>query len=247
MSTYVMGDIHGEFESLKQCLVKSNFHYSMDTLIQLGDVVDGGKNAFECVEELLKIKNLIAIKGNHEDWLLDFIRTGFNPSAWAYGGISTIESYSSKAGKTPVNRKTRQGYKTSLNPDDIPLSHRHFFENQQLYYIDKNNNCFVHAGFNPYQSLQQQPASIFYWDRILWQSAMNWQMKPKINDNIAPFETVTKFNTIFLGHTNTMRWGIDKPLKAANIYNLDTGGSKGGRLTIMDVDSKEFWQSELKG
>ncbi|MFC3829095.1 MULTISPECIES: hypothetical protein [Niastella] len=41
-----------------------------------------------------------------------------------------------------------------------------------------------------------------------------------------------------------MKWGLDKPLQAANIYNLDTGGAKGGKLTIMDVDSKRFWQSE---
>jgi serine/threonine protein phosphatase 1 len=68
MSTYVIGDLHGQFQSLKQCLVKCNFDYNQDTLIQLGDVVDGGEEAFECVEELLKIKKLIAIKGNHDDW-----------------------------------------------------------------------------------------------------------------------------------------------------------------------------------
>jgi serine/threonine protein phosphatase 1 len=78
----------------------------------------------------------------------------------------------------------------------------------------------------------------------LWQSAMNWQTKADLNSEIESFEIVTKFKNIFLGHTNTMKWGIDKPLKAANIYNLDTGGSKGGKLTIMDVESKEFWQSE---
>ena len=62
--------------------------------------------------------------------------------------------------------------------------------------------------------------------------------------HIEPFEIVTNFNNIFIGHTNTMKWGIDKPLKAANIYNIDTGTSKGGKLTIMDVDSKYFLQSE---
>jgi serine/threonine protein phosphatase 1 len=41
-----------------------------------------------------------------------------------------------------------------------------------------------------------------------------------------------------------MVWGIDKPLKVENIYNIDTGASKGGKLTIMDVESKQFWQSE---
>lgn len=242
MSTYVLGDLHGQYQSLKQCLIKCNFDYNLDTLIQLGDVVDGGEEVFECVEELLKIKNLIALKGNHDDWFLDFIRTGLHPAAWTYGGISTINSYASNIGKTPIIKKTRQGYKTSLSSDDIPLSHRHFFESQRLYYIDLDNNCFVHAGFNPFQPFHEQPAHVFYWDRILWQSAMNWQTK--LNSDTEPFGIVTKFNNIFIGHTNTMKWGIDKPLKAANIYNIDTGGSKGGKLTIMDVDSKSFWQSD---
>jgi serine/threonine protein phosphatase 1 len=244
MSTYVIGDLHGQFQSLKQCLAKCNFDYNKDTLIQLGDVVDGGEEVFECVEELFKIKNLIALKGNHDDWFLDFIRTGFHPEAWTYGGVSTIKSYATNVGKTPIIKKTRQGYKTSLNADDVPLSHKHFFESQRLYYIDINNNCFVHAGFNPFQPFHEQPASIYYWDRILWQSAMNWQTKAKHSIDIEPFELVTKFNNIFIGHTNTMVWGIDKPLKVENIYNIDTGASKGGKLTIMDVESKQFWQSE---
>lgn len=244
MSTYVLGDLHGQYQSLKQCLTKCNFDHDQDTLIQLGDVVDGGEEVYECVEELLKIKNLIAIKGNHDDWFLEFIKTGYHPAAWNYGGVSTIKSYATKAGKTPIVRKTRQGYKTSFNSNDIPLSHKQFYESQISYYIDTNNNCFVHAGFNQFQHFHQQTSSIYYWDRILWQSAMNWQTKAKHDSQIEPFEIVTKFNNIFIGHTNTMKWGIDKPMKAANIYNLDTGGAKGGKLTIMDVDSKYFWQSE---
>jgi serine/threonine protein phosphatase 1 len=244
MSIYVTGDLHGQYQPLRQCLTKCNFDYNQDTLIQLGDVVDGGEDVFDCVEELLKIKNLIALKGNHDDWFLEFIQTGYHPADWTYGGISTIKSYASKAGKTPVIKKTRQGYKTSFNPEDIPLSHKHFFESQKLYYIDKANNCFVHAGFNPFQPFHEQPTTIFYWDRILWQSAMNWQTKAKNNNDIEPLGIVTKFNNIFIGHTSTMLWGTDKPLKAVNIYNLDTGASKGGKLTIMDVDSKNFWQSD---
>lgn len=58
------------------------------------------------------------------------------------------------------------------------------------------------------------------------------------------FEMVTSFNNIFVGHTNTTYRNIDKPMKASNIYNLDTGGVKRGRLTIMNVEAKKFWQSD---
>lgn len=62
--TFAIGDIHGNYRGLLQCLERSGFNNKEDTLISLGDVVDGHSQSFEVVEELLKIKNLIAIKGN---------------------------------------------------------------------------------------------------------------------------------------------------------------------------------------
>ena len=32
---------------------------------------------------------------------------------------------------------------------------------------------------------------------------------------------------------------------ACNVWDLDTGGGWGGKLTIMDIDSHEYWQSDL--
>jgi serine/threonine protein phosphatase 1 len=34
------------------------------------------------------------------------------------------------------------------------------------------------------------------------------------------------------------------PIQKANIWNVDTGAAFKGPITIMDVDSKEFWQSD---
>ena len=41
MRTFVMGDIHGAYNALLQCLKRSGFDYENDQLIQLGDVADG--------------------------------------------------------------------------------------------------------------------------------------------------------------------------------------------------------------
>ena len=151
----MIGDLHGDADGLGQCLAVSGFDYNTDTLIQLGDVVDGDENVYECVEELLKIKHLIAIRGNHDDWFLQFLKTGFHPAYWQYGGPATIKSYSFRSSKPPVIISTSSGYKTSLNPSDIPATHRQFFENQLPYYIDADNNCFVHAGFDPCVPFEQ--------------------------------------------------------------------------------------------
>jgi serine/threonine protein phosphatase 1 len=34
------------------------------------------------------------------------------------------------------------------------------------------------------------------------------------------------------------------PVQKANIWNIDTGAAFKGPLTIMDADTKEYWQSD---
>ena len=64
--TICCSDIHGNFKALKQCLERSRFDYEKDTLLVLGDLVDGHKETKQCFDEILKIKNLIYILGNHD-------------------------------------------------------------------------------------------------------------------------------------------------------------------------------------
>lgn len=87
MRTFVMGDIHGAYQALLQCLQRAGFDNEKDTLIQLGDVTDGYGQVYECVEALLGIKHLIPLIGNHDDWLGTFIKTDFHPQYWNYGGM----------------------------------------------------------------------------------------------------------------------------------------------------------------
>jgi serine/threonine protein phosphatase 1 len=81
MRTFVMGDIHGAYKALLQCLERVSFDKDKDSLIQLGDVADGFEQVYDCVEELLKIRNLVAMKGNHDEWLNQFYRAGPRRSA----------------------------------------------------------------------------------------------------------------------------------------------------------------------
>lgn len=243
MRTFVMGDIHGGYKALQQCLERAVFDKDKDTLIQLGDIADGFGEVYECVEELLKIPNLIAIKGNHDEWLNQFILTAYHPAEWRQGGAATARSYLRLIGKENKILQTGGDYKTALNPSDIPESHRQFFHRQHLYYIDELNNCYVHGGFDRHQAFKGQRSEVYYWDRDLWSAALSYNAyeRPQPSNK---FRMITKFNEIFIGHTSTVNWKTDKVMKAANIYNLDTGGGYSGRLTIMDVESKQFWQSD---
>lgn len=238
--TFVMGDIHGAKRALDQCLERSNFHKRIDTLIQLGDVADGWSEVYECVEELLSIKNLIAIKGNHDDWFLDFFIHGEHGAKWLQGGIGTLKSYCNNTDS--LWEHTIYGYRTSLSSVVIPGEHISFFKNQLSHYIDKENRCFIHGGFDRDYTLEESVMNgkswYFYWDRELWKKALCHSDLQHI------FRTKDNFKEIFIGHTSTTQWKTDKPMNAANIWNLDTGAGWDGKLTIMNLDTHEYFQSD---
>lgn len=249
--TFVVGDIHGNYKGFKQALERSKFDYNNDNLISLGDVVDGHCNSFEVIEELLKIKNLVPIRGNHDDWFHTWILTGRNPTNWMQGQKATGESYLEQ--EYGPDDKFLYDYSTGhakvrVNNLHIPKTHQEFFNNQLPYYIDDNNNLFIHGGFDRNEKLSEQDPQEFYWNRELWKQALSWQKmidkKPKVPSYIPSFNMVEDFNEIYIGHTSTQFWDVNTPMKAANITNLDTGGGWYGYVTIMDINTKEFWQSD---
>jgi serine/threonine protein phosphatase 1 len=237
MRTLVMGDIHGAYGALLQCLQRSHFNYEEDTLIQLGDIADRNGEVFECVEELLKIRHLIQLMGNHDAWFLAFMQTGVHPTDWKMETRCTALSYLLHAGKA--------GTAEQLEPEDVPATHRQFFGQMRLFYLDQKGNCFVHAGFNRDLPFLLQPREEYYWNRSLWMQALSFEATQRGKKTKQRFNMIDHFHDIFIGHTNLLSWGTDRPMRAANIWNIDTGAGQGARLTIMDVDTYEFWQSDM--
>jgi serine/threonine protein phosphatase 1 len=253
--TLAIGDIHGNYEGLLQCLERCQFDNENDTLISLGDVVDGHSQSFEVVEKLLSIKNLIAIKGNHDDWFNQWIVTGFNPSNWKQGQKATGLSYLKHSRpdldwyEYITNTSGTKGIFNSIKVSDVPDNHIEFFKNQLPYYLDNDNNLFVHGGFNRHERLEEQ-GDLLWWDRDLWSQALSYgsmadyDLPGHAPGYQPPFKMVGNYNEVFIGHTSTQFWGEENPMNAANIWNLDTGAGWFGKLTIMDVKTKGFWQSD---
>lgn len=252
MNSYVIGDLHANNLGLNQCLERANFDFENDTLISLGDIVDGYSETFECVETLLKVKRLISVRGNHDFIFLDWILSGTNKFGWGHGGEQTLFSYIKHAERKNIQcYPFNGGYNTTLTYLDLPQSHVDFFKNQLPYYIDSNNNLFVHGGFNRHYKLIDQDEDILLWDRDLFNSALSYESMSEESKSKNKFKMVDEFKNIFIGHTPTINWldsnkkMIDTPIRAANIINLDTGGGyKEGRITIMNVETKEYFQSD---
>lgn len=247
--TFVMGDIHGGVKALAQVLDRSDFDYELDTLIQLGDVADGWSETYQCVEILLKVKNLIAIRGNHDQTFNQWLKTGSHPYNWDQGAHETLKSYTDAVGfelkshKTvtrDIQRREVTNYLVNAIPEIIPEAHKDFFRKQIKYYVDEDKNIFVHAGFDRNVPFKEQDESVYYWDRKLWDQAMSSRSSQTPMKFVEP-----DIKEVFIGHTTTTAWGIDYPIQAGNVWNMDTGAGFNGRLSLMDVNTKELWQSDL--
>jgi len=220
---FAIGDIHGAHRALRQCLDLVKFDIDKDKLIALGDYSDGWPETPYVVEELMQIKNLVALRGNHDWWTYEWMKYGIAHLGWRnQGGDKTIDSYTEFFMENPDAREI----------------HKDFFSNLNWYYVDGNKRLFIHAGYTSDTGVAgESGTNSFIWDRTLWEDTLS------MANHEQPIKTRV-YSEIFIGHSTTKRWDTDEPMEAHNITNLDTGAGYDGRLTIMDVNSKEYWQSD---
>jgi len=228
MRTLVIGDIHGGLRALHQIMERANVT-TKDTLIFLGDYVDGWSQAPQVIDYLIELNTTntcIFIRGNHDELLLQWFKESKDNQLWyKHGGEATVLAY----------EKTEPG---------TIERHIEFLENLKDFYLDDRSRLFVHAGFTNMHGVDYEYfPKLFYWDRTLWETALSLDPSIKPNDLLYP-QRLTLYNEIYIGHTPVTRIGETVPVKKACIWNIDTGAAFKGPLTIMDVDTKEFWQSE---
>lgn len=212
---FVMGDIHGAYRALRQCLDRSGFDYAKDHLICLGDVADGWPETRQAVAELMRIQNLTYILGNHDWWTLQWMQTGQAEELWyKQGGKSTIESYG----------------------EGILPRHSAFFADAHLYCVDEEK-LFVHAGINPLLPLEQQNKDTFLWDRGLASLALDHYRY----STRSPGSRLSTFKEIYIGHTPVP---YPEPIHALGVWLMDTGAGWSGVLSMMDIATKEVFVSD---
>lgn len=226
--TYVIGDIHGGLKALKQVLEKAPIKTD-DLLIFLGDYVDGWSESPQVIDFLIalqKRQRCIFIKGNHDDLLLQYLKTKTYSEEWfLHGGASTLEGYKKYDAKTIAK-------------------HINFLENLVEYYLDNHNRLFIHAGFTNQKGVDfEYFTKLFYWDRTLWETALALDPSLSKTSDYYP-KRLLLYHEVYIGHTPTTRIGKTIPVAKAGVWNLDTGAAFTGHLTLMDITSKTYYQSD---
>lgn len=226
--TLLIGDIHGGLRALNQVMERAGVTTD-DTLVFLGDLVDGWSQSAQTVDAVMDIatrQDCIFIKGNHDEWCEDWLRTGIAAEKWLpHGGQETVNSYATYS-------------------EQRKKEHLIFYQQMAYYAEDEHNRLYIHAGFTSMHGPHAEfHSSNFSWDRTLWEMAlvMDKQIQPG-----SPFypKRFRLYSEIYIGHTPTTNYGIDIPMHGGNVWNVDTGAAFTGKLTILDQDTKKFWQSD---
>lgn len=214
--SFVIGDIHGNYKPLRELLEKVRFDYTNDLLISLGDLVDRGPEPVRVVDEMMMVRNLVFVLGNHDFWCLEYLKTGMISPDWLFqGGQATINDY--------------ERYPAAVK------RHIDFFASAVLFHIDKKNRLFVHGGFDSLRPFEEQKNDkrTLLWNRSLYQIAMQYKEEGLV------FE---EFREIFIGHSPTQLISKNEPSRLANLIMMDTGAGHRRLLSLMDLDSGEFFQ-----
>ncbi len=163
---YAIGDVHGRADllaKLLQLLRQDAAETAGDArtlLLFLGDYVDRGPDSKGVIDLILNEEKagrfqITAIRGNHDQYVLDFLETPGNGGPWLdYGGGSTLASYGVRPPRTRTDSQAWAEAAKAL-AEGMPAEHLAFLKGTHLA-ANFGDYVFVHAGVRPGAELNEQ-------------------------------------------------------------------------------------------
>jgi serine/threonine protein phosphatase 1 len=159
---YCIGDIHGGDDLLRETaerveadLKTGSFDHAVTVF--LGDYIDRGPGSRRVVERLASGEwptPIIALTGNHEDFLLAFLDEARFLAFWrSQGGLETLHSYGVNVGPAMAGRDFEDVQ--AAFTAHFPKQHRDFFEALKVSVVI-GDYFFCHAGVRPGVALDRQ-------------------------------------------------------------------------------------------
>lgn len=217
--TIVIGDIHGCYNEFVDLLKEVEYNLTEDKLILLGDYIDRGKDSYKVIKKIQELQkennNVIALRGNHEQMLIESFLEQRNcdgardlagsTELWYFnGGMETKKSFEREGSNIASEIK--------------------WFINLPYYYED-SNRIYVHAGIDLNKPITEQSRQQMLWVRESF------------------IYNTKKYNKqIIFGHTPSISVIEDyMPYKTlGNNICIDTGCVFGGRLTALIIKDNKL-------
>jgi serine/threonine protein phosphatase 1 len=206
---FVVGDIHGCFDELEEALKAVSFDKRWDRLFSVGDLIDRGPQSESAVYYVMQERWFHAIKGNHEQMLIDALNPDYpnaagnhaqNGGMWFYG-LPTVEQQC-----------------IALVFDDLPLAMEVETDQGVIGIIHAEvPNCNWHQFKTLYPFNKEHFDAVAMWARTRIARGTTRQ--------------VIGIDHVYVGHSC-----VDNPLTLGNVTYVDTGaGFKEGRITLIQI------------
>ncbi|HHU0416368.1 metallophosphoesterase [Klebsiella variicola] len=204
----VCGDLHGCYTNLMSSLDKAGFDPVQDLLVSVGDLIDRGQESFECLD-LINQPWFRAVRGNHEQMMLDAVMSAGSILHWMQNGGSWFYNLDAD----------RQILAKSLvrKAAELPL----------IIEVEKGGKKFVicHADY-PHDEYE-------YGKPVDSQQAI-WS-RERISLSIDGFSSSISGADLFIfGHTPALQ-----PMRIKNQLYIDTGAVFNGNLTLYELSGGE--------
>lgn len=214
---YAIGDIHGRADILEACFQKIDTHLTHHPAVRpiqvaIGDYVDRGpdsKGVLDLLWERSQQCEVVMIRGNHEQALIDFLSDPSSLENWArIGGLETLMSYGLKPTFSPSPKQQKELEAGLRNA--MPAQHQSLLRALVPSFVC-GGYFFTHAGIRPGIPLSRQSEHDLMW----------------IRDEFLLSEE--RFERIVVhGHTPVHQVDVRR-----NRINIDTGAYATGRLACM--------------
>ena len=221
---YAVGDVHGRADLLTQLFSRIDADLAARPVsrpieVFLGDYIDRGpasRQVIDCLVSRSLLHETVYLKGNHEEFLTEFLRDPVVMREWQeFGGIQTLLSYGIVA--RPNFDPTEQTRIAKALANVLPESHHLFLAALRSWFLC-GDFLFVHAGIRPGISVEDQQD-----EDLLW-----------IRDDFLSSED--DFGKIVVhGHTP-----VEQPEVRPNRINIDTGAYATGRLTCLIIEGDQI-------
>lgn len=207
---WVVGDLHGCYTNLMKKLEAIGFDTKKDLLISVGDLVDRGTENVECLE-LITFPWFIAVRGNHEQMMIDGLSERGNVNHWLLngGGWFFNLDYDKEILAKALAHKA----------DELPLI---------IELVSKDKKYIIcHADY---------PCDEYEFGKPVDHQLVIWNRERISNSQDGIVKEIKGADTFIFGHTPAV-----KPLKFANQMYIDTGAVFCGNLTLIQVQGEGAW------
>lgn len=201
---FVVGDLHGCYTNLMGKLEELKFDTKQDLLISVGDLIDRGAENVECLE-LITMPWFRAVRGNHEQMMIDGLSEHGNVNHWmANGGgwFFYLDYDKETLAKALVHKAC-----------ELPLIIELVTDNRKVVI------CHADYPHDEYEFDKPVPEEMVIWNRDRVSDAQNGRVTE-----------ITGADLFIFGHTPA-----SEPLKFANQMYIDTGAVFCGNLTICQL------------